>query len=317
MTVRSKMNNSLILDLYQLFLTDASILRVTKNRCRFVQRSLEILRRIDHQIYAMKKQKWVKLMRKKNQMLSIKFGCQHLQTRSSEQDIKKHFIQKKHKPWESQSEYAYGGNIAKQITSKQNKTQKFQEQEIQQALVQITQSLKELHEKLIFHRNIKSANIFISNEVNNLVYQMHNSLEVYYTLKQVFHQIESMYHQKYESCTRQQQIRYLQNVFYKKRAISILHFKLQIWDVNTKRSKKESSLQQMVYEFQFSRLSIKTPIIAINKRMIKTIQLPKHRLNNITTTNYYENQENNNESVRYSVQSSKFIPLNRTSVNNS
>jgi NIMA (never in mitosis gene a)-related kinase len=64
-------------------------------------------------------------------------------------------------------EYAEGGDLyAKILKHKKNGT-KFSEFEIWDIFIQIVKSLKTLHEKSVFHRDLKSANVFLTlkNEV--------------------------------------------------------------------------------------------------------------------------------------------------------
>lgn len=65
-------------------------------------------------------------------------------------------------------EYATGGDLAGLIQQKQRQDLRFTEQEVWKALIEITQGLKELHDKQILHRDIKCANIFINSDVYKL-----------------------------------------------------------------------------------------------------------------------------------------------------
>ncbi|CAD8184838.1 unnamed protein product [Paramecium octaurelia] len=204
----------------------------------------KVIRRADHQIYAMKKIKMGTLNEKEKQnalnkirllaSLNQEFIIRYKEALYNEDTQTLGIIM----------EYAEGGDVAKQITNKQNQTQKFQEQEIWQALIQITQGLKELHEKLIFHRDIKSANIFISNGVYKLG-DLNVSKIALHVIQ--FKQIETMHHQKFGEMNHMtiNRISGHQGVFYMKCAICILHFKLWIWKACIKRFRKESALSQM------------------------------------------------------------------------
>lgn len=61
-------------------------------------------------------------------------------------------------------EYAEKGDLLKLIQSHTKKRTKIDESEIWKALVHLSRGLKSLHDKKILHRDIKSANIFITNQ---------------------------------------------------------------------------------------------------------------------------------------------------------
>ena len=61
-------------------------------------------------------------------------------------------------------EFAQKGDLLKIIKEKQKKAGKFDEEEIWKALVHMTLGLKCLHERKILHRDVKSANIFLTQE---------------------------------------------------------------------------------------------------------------------------------------------------------
>ena len=61
-------------------------------------------------------------------------------------------------------EYADNGDLSKQITEHQKSGKYFSETEIWQYFTQIVMGLKTLHDMNIFHRDLKSANIFLNKD---------------------------------------------------------------------------------------------------------------------------------------------------------
>jgi len=57
-------------------------------------------------------------------------------------------------------EFAEGGDLQGKIMEHQKNATEFHEREIWDALIQMTLGLKALHDRNIFHRDLKSANIF-------------------------------------------------------------------------------------------------------------------------------------------------------------
>ena len=57
-------------------------------------------------------------------------------------------------------EFAGSGDLYEKIKTHQKNATEFSEREIWSALVQMTTGLKALHDRNIFHRDLKSANIF-------------------------------------------------------------------------------------------------------------------------------------------------------------
>lgn len=65
-------------------------------------------------------------------------------------------------------EYANGGDLSKMITKHKRSGKNIPEAEIWKAMINITKGLYSLHEKKILHRDLKSANVFISDGVYKL-----------------------------------------------------------------------------------------------------------------------------------------------------
>jgi len=61
-------------------------------------------------------------------------------------------------------EYSDGGDLFQKITHYQKVQQYIQEDEIWKIFIQVVRGLKSLHDVSIFHRDLKSANIFLSND---------------------------------------------------------------------------------------------------------------------------------------------------------
>jgi NIMA (never in mitosis gene a)-related kinase len=61
-------------------------------------------------------------------------------------------------------EYASGGDVLKMVNTHIRLRHRIREEEIWKALYHITKALKSLHDKKILHRDLKSANVFITED---------------------------------------------------------------------------------------------------------------------------------------------------------
>jgi len=59
-------------------------------------------------------------------------------------------------------EYTDNGDLFEKICHHQKKNTLFKEEEVWSIFIQMVQALKALHELNIFHRDIKSANVFLN-----------------------------------------------------------------------------------------------------------------------------------------------------------
>ena len=61
-------------------------------------------------------------------------------------------------------DYADGGDLYQMITKHKKKGSYIEESFVWSVIIQTLQGLKALHEKKIYHRDLKSANIFVSKD---------------------------------------------------------------------------------------------------------------------------------------------------------
>ena len=121
----------------------------------------KVKRKIDNQIYALKKVNFKTINEKdKNNALN---EIRILASINSEYIIKYYeaFIDEKEETLNLVIEYADNGDLFEKIREKKNTFQHFSENEIWKTFIQITKALKILHDLNILHRDIKSANIFL------------------------------------------------------------------------------------------------------------------------------------------------------------
>ena len=125
--------------------------------------SVSIVRRIeDNKIYAMKRVK-IGLLGKKEKDNS--FNEVRLLASLDHKNIigyKEAFFDDKSKTLNIVMEYADGGDLSTKIKEYRKKNIYFEEREIWSTLIQILEGLKYLHQSCIIHRDLKSANIFLT-----------------------------------------------------------------------------------------------------------------------------------------------------------
>ena len=124
----------------------------------------KVMRKSDNQVYALKKVKLTSLKQKEKENslneVRILASINHPNIIA----YKEAFIDEPTNTLCIIMELADHGDLLKKITTAKSSGAFFPEPEIWQALVQITQGLKSLHDKSILHRDLKCANIFISKE---------------------------------------------------------------------------------------------------------------------------------------------------------
>lgn len=69
-------------------------------------------------------------------------------------------------------EYASSGDLQKKINEHSKNKTYFAEYEVWRALIHMTKGLKILHDIQILHRDLKCANVFITNTKNGTVYKL-------------------------------------------------------------------------------------------------------------------------------------------------
>ena len=124
----------------------------------------KVKRKIDEQIYALKKVQMLNLSEK--QKLSSLNEVRVLASIKSKYVInyKEAFLDEKDCTLCLVMEYADGGDLANMIKEQKQKSEYFKEKDIWAIFIQIVKGLKSLHDKGIIHRDIKSSNIFLFND---------------------------------------------------------------------------------------------------------------------------------------------------------
>ena len=121
----------------------------------------KVKRKIDNQIYALKKMQTLNLSEKQKQC-----SLNEVRVLASIQNMniinyKEAFIDEKDCTLCLVMEYADRGDLENKIEEQKEKEEYFQEEEIWEIFIQLVKGLKSLHDKGIIHRDIKSSNIFL------------------------------------------------------------------------------------------------------------------------------------------------------------
>jgi len=72
-------------------------------------------------------------------------------------------------------EYCDNGDLFQKITKHQKDQQYIKEEEIWRIFIQVVRGLRALHEATIFHRDLKSANVFLNKDGKTLLGDMNVS----------------------------------------------------------------------------------------------------------------------------------------------
>ena len=124
----------------------------------------KVKRKEDGQLYALKKVNIQNLSAKEQQNalneVRILASIQHENVIA----FKEAFIDQKHQFLCLVIEFADGCDLYQKIKEKQKATEYFEEGEIWQTLVHTLRGLKQLHDMKIMHRDLKSANVFLTDK---------------------------------------------------------------------------------------------------------------------------------------------------------
>ena len=121
----------------------------------------KVKRKIDNQVYALKKVQILNLSEK--QKMSSLNEIRVLASIKSKYVVnyKEAFLDEKDSTLCLVMEYADRGDLAKRIQEQKKKGKYFNEKDIWRVFIQLVKGLKSLHDLEILHRDIKSSNIFL------------------------------------------------------------------------------------------------------------------------------------------------------------
>ena len=124
----------------------------------------KVRRKVDNQIYALKKVQILNLSEK--QKISSLNEIRVLASIKNKYIInyKEAFLDEKDCSLCLVMEYADGGDLANKIKEYKEKNEYFNEEDIWKIFIQLVKGLKSLHDMGIMHRDIKSSNIFLFND---------------------------------------------------------------------------------------------------------------------------------------------------------
>ena len=122
----------------------------------------QVTRKSDNHVYALKQVKIHKLSEKEkvNSLNEVRI----LASINNENIIayKEAFFDEKTSTLCIIMEYASGGDLYEKILHHKKNATEFSEREVWEISIQMIRSLKALHDRNIFHRDLKSANIFLT-----------------------------------------------------------------------------------------------------------------------------------------------------------
>ncbi|KRX07956.1 Protein kinase-like domain [Pseudocohnilembus persalinus] len=124
----------------------------------------KVLRLHDNQEYALKKVKLMNLSEKEKQNALNEVRILASIRSQAIVGYKEAFIDESSNSLCICMEYSNNGDLFQKITEYQKKGQLFSEQEIWHIFIQIVKGLKALHDLRIFHRDLKSANVFLGKD---------------------------------------------------------------------------------------------------------------------------------------------------------
>ena len=125
---------------------------------------LKVKRKIDGNIYALKRVKFAKLNDKEKSNALNEIRILASINNKNVISYKEAFFDEKDSSLNIVMEYADQGDLFKKITEYKKQNKHFTEEEIWITFIQLLKGLKSLHDLNILHRDIKSANVFLFND---------------------------------------------------------------------------------------------------------------------------------------------------------